>query len=246
MAAGSRTAEVYEALKDELLNGVDAAGGKWTPGGKIAIDQLAERFRVSLGVVREALARLTSDRLVTAAPQRGFAVAPLSRADLIDLNAVRIEIETRCLRRSIQCGSLEWEGRLLDAWHQLSRTQRGAGDESGVNPDWTRLHGGFHDGLIAACDSPWWLRLRDELHLQVERYRRMARPQAPGARKFDDEHFALLDAALKRDADRACTLLAGHLQRTADALLAEGGALSELEDPGAVAPASPRRRVAHK
>ncbi|MDI3567508.1 GntR family transcriptional regulator [Bradyrhizobium sp. Arg816] len=71
------------------------------------IDQIAERFAVSLGAVREALSRLTSDRLVVAEPQRGFMVAPISAADLIDLTAVRIDIETRCLRSSIMRGTLE-------------------------------------------------------------------------------------------------------------------------------------------
>lgn len=75
--------------------------GAHAPGSKLPIDQVAERFGVSLGAVREALSRLTSDRLVIAEPQRGFSVAPVSAADLIDLTTVRIDIETRCLRRSI-------------------------------------------------------------------------------------------------------------------------------------------------
>jgi DNA-binding GntR family transcriptional regulator len=213
--AASRTTETYEALKRELLDGVHA------PRSKLLIDQIAERFGVSLGAVREALSRLTSDRLVIAEPQRGFSVAPVSAADLIDLTSVRIDIETRCLRASILRGTLEWEGRLLDVWHQLSRTPSTApGGGRVINPDWSRLHTRFHDELIAACASVWWLRLREQLFIQAERYRRMTGPFARIERDLEAEHRGILEATLARDPDRACRALAEHLRLTADILLA--------------------------
>jgi DNA-binding GntR family transcriptional regulator len=214
MASASRTTQTYEALKQELLDGIHP------PRSKLLIDQIAGRFGVSLSAVREALARLTSDRLVVAEPQRGFTVAPVSADDLIDLTAVRIEIETRCLRRSILRGDLAWEGRLLDTWHQLSRTPPKLPRADTVNRDWTRLHTRFHDDLISACDSRWWLTLRGELYIQAERYRRMLIPHTQVARNVDEEHKAILDFTLARDAKAACAALADHLQKTADILLA--------------------------
>lgn len=210
--AASRTTQTYEALKRDLLDGV------YAPGSKLLIDQIAERFEVSLGAVREALSRLTSDRLVVAEPQRGFTVAPISAAELIDLTQVRIDIETRCLRAAIMRGTLEWEGRLLDTWHQLSRTPPQV-DPDKINPDWTRLHARFHDDLIAACDSVWWLRLRDQLFLQAERYRRMLLPYTRVERRVDDEHREIVELTLARKTDAASDALAAHLQRTADILL---------------------------
>ncbi len=213
MPSASRTSEVYNALKQELLDGAHP------PCAKMPIDQLAERFGVSLGAVREALSRLTSDRLVLSEPQRGFTVAPLSAEDLVDLTAVRIEIETRCLRRSILKGNLQWEGRLLDSWHQLSHTASRLPGAATVNPDWAQRHSRFHDDLIAACDSLWWFRLRDELYIQAERYRRIILPHARVERDVDAEHRAILEATLARDADLACECLEDHLQLTADILL---------------------------
>jgi GntR family carbon starvation induced transcriptional regulator len=221
--AASRTIQTYETLRQELLDGAH------DPGSKLLIDQLADRFGVSLGAVREALSRLTSDRLVVAEPQRGFSVAPVSAADLIDLTAVRIDIETRCLRRSILRGNIEWEGRLLDTWHQLSRTPPLLpGKVRALNSDWTRLHTRFHDDLIAACDSVWWLRLRDQLFVQAERYRRMAVPYGKVERNVDEEHRMILEATLAHDADRACAALGDHLQRTADILLASNAPFADV------------------
>jgi GntR family carbon starvation induced transcriptional regulator len=213
MKAASRTAEIYEALKEELLSGAHL------PGAKLTIDGLAKRFEVSLGAVREALARLTSDRLVLALPQRGFVVAEVSLEDLRDLTEVRIDIETRCLRRSIARGDVEWEARLLASWHRLSHVATSA--EGRRHPDWSRLHAQFHDDLVSACDSRWWLHLRATLYMQAERYRRMILPRS-AARDIQAEHRQILDLTLAREADPACAALAAHMRRTTDDLLAAG------------------------
>jgi GntR family transcriptional regulator, carbon starvation induced regulator len=214
MAAKSQTGETYSVLKQDLLQ------GRFKPREKLRIDSLCETYEVSPGAVREALARLTSDGLVIAEPQRGFMVAPISTRDLIDLTSVRIEIETRCLRQSIQLGDLAWEGRILAVWHQLSRTHHlidGHGEQ--INEDWAKLHSRFHDTLIEASDSPWWLRLRDQLYLQAERYRQMLLPYAKVDRDVHHEHEMIVQATLARDADLACELLRKHIQFTADILL---------------------------
>jgi GntR family transcriptional regulator, carbon starvation induced regulator len=86
------------------------------------------------------------------------------------------------------------------------------------------LHTRFHDDLIAAFDSKRWLRLRDQLYLQAERYPRMLLPYARVERDVDAEHKVILGATLERDANRACIALAEHLQKTADILLASATA----------------------
>lgn len=207
--AVSKTVEVYEALREKLLDGA------YRPGAKLGIDALGAGFGVSPSVVREALARLTSDRLVTAMPQRGFAVAELSIEDLDDLTEVRIEVETRCLVRSIHAGDVDWEAALLASWHRLSSV--GTTPEGRRHPDWERLHAQFHDDLVAACDNAWWLRLRGELYTQAERYRRALRAQADRTRDVEAEHRELVELAMRRDAEGASRALAQHLERTARA-----------------------------
>ncbi|WP_029004905.1 GntR family transcriptional regulator [Azorhizobium doebereinerae] len=207
----SKTAVLYSDLKEELLN------GGYAPGAKLAIDALAQNFEVSASAVREVLSRLTSERLVDAMPQRGFSVAPVSRHDLIDLTEVRIDIEARCLRRSIALGDFDWEARILATWHRLSRT--GATPEGRAHPDWPRLHAQFHDDLVSACDSLWWLRLRDQLYVQAERYRRMLLPRVRFERDIEIEHREIMNLVLARNADAACEALSAHLQLTTRLLL---------------------------
>ncbi|WP_330629364.1 GntR family transcriptional regulator [Thioclava sp. FTW29] len=210
----SKTAALYSDLKEELLN------GGYAPGSKLAIDSLATNFEVSPSAVREALSRLTSDWLVQAMPQRGFTVAPVSREDLIDLTAVRIDIEARCVRRAIAVGDLDWEARILATWHCLSKT--GASAEGRAHADWPRLHAQFHDDLVSACDSLWWLRLRDQLYVQAERYRRILLPHARQDRDTETEHRQIMELVLERKAEEAAEALGAHLHRTAQDLLDAG------------------------
>ena len=67
----------------------------------------------------------------------------------------------------------------------------------------------------SACDSPWLLRIREQLYVQSERYRQLS--MAKGDRDLDGEHRRIVDAALARDADLAVELLTQHLNRTAQA-----------------------------
>jgi DNA-binding GntR family transcriptional regulator len=223
MTVRSRTLETYEILRHHLLNGY------FVPGAKLKIDSLSQQLGVSPGAVREALARLTSDGLVVAEAQRGFQVAPVSVEDLKDLTEVRIEIELRCLRRSIVKGSLAWEGRIKDVLHQLQHTP--VSDPNGsenVNVAWTELHAAFHDSLVLACDSRWWLKLRDSMFWQVERYRRMAVPFMKAPRDVEAEHAGIAEAALARDAELACARLEAHLRRTSELLLGLDGPFQVL------------------
>jgi len=239
MPAKSRTNDTYERLKLEILNNVHL------PSTRLRIDQLAETFDVSLGAVREALSRLTAEGLVAAEPQRGFIVAPASIKDLIDLTSVRIEIETRCLKRAIQIGDVAWEGRVVGSWHQLSHTAVEASSGNEIDPEWTRLHSEFHESLLSACDSAWWLKLRGQLYAQSERYRRLVLPYGKVRRNVDGEHKAIVEAVLAREAKVACQLLARHLQLTADILLASDAPFDDTP-PEATARSKPKAARAHR
>jgi len=213
-AAHNLTQGAYEGLRADLL------ACRIAPGSKLKIQDLCMRFSVSLGAVREALSRLTSEGLVISEPQRGFRAAPISVADLKDLTMVRIEVESLCLKRAIAVGTVDWESRLVAAFHRLSRTpERVASDPVRAADDWADAHAGFHAALVEGADSPWLLRLHAQLYAQSERYRRLSVPLSMEERDVGGEHRAILDATLKRDAEKAVKLLTRHLGATTAILL---------------------------
>jgi DNA-binding GntR family transcriptional regulator len=213
-SAVNLTQGAYEQLRADLL------ACRILPGSRLKIQELCTRLSVSLGAIREALSRLTSEGLVVAEPQRGFRAAPISQADLQDLTQVRIEIEGLCLRRAIEVGDVDWEARLVAAFHRLSRTpERAATDPVRSSDEWAEAHAAFHRALAEGCDSPWLLRLRSQLYDQSERYRRLSVPLTTQTRNIREEHQGIVDATLARDADKAVALLSAHLSATTRILL---------------------------
>lgn len=224
--SSSLTHEAYQRLRDAVLSGVVR------PGHKLKIHTLVDQLGVSQGAVREALSRLASEGLVTAQPQRGFRVRPISRAELLDLTQVRIGIEQQCVARAITHGGVQWEAALSAAYRELSRTQEKTAEMQMAEP-WSQLHGHFHETLVSACDSPWLLRLRAQLFAQAERYRRLSVPLVRARRNVNAEHRAIVQAALARDSALACELMAAHFDRTTGILL-KALEFDEDQDPALV------------
>lgn len=212
----TQTDIAYERLRADILS------CRLRPGTRLRINEIAREFEVSLGAVREALSRLAAENIAVATAQKGYTVAGVSAADLIDLTQTRIEIEGSCLRRSIAAGEIEWETSLVAALHRLQRLpEREPTDQSRLSDDWSRAHYVFHEALVAACPSAWMLRLRAMLYAQSERYRRLSVPLRRTERDVVAEHKGIFDAALARNADLAVERMAQHLSLTTEILLAE-------------------------
>jgi DNA-binding GntR family transcriptional regulator len=203
---------VYGQLRRDIVRAA------FQPGQKLLLRDLCERYAIGLAPLREALNRLASDELVVQTDQRGFRVAPVSAAELDDLVSTRCRIEAICLRESIALGDAGWEEEVTLAFRRLSGLRRATGARTpALNPAWERAHQAFHATLLAASPSLILRNLCGQLSIAADRYRHLARlPRDAAARPVEDEHRALLDAALSRDAEAATALLAAHYRRTAE------------------------------
>jgi GntR family carbon starvation induced transcriptional regulator len=209
----SQTSWVYEIVRRDIL------AGRHAPGKKLKIQNLATALKVSPGAVREALSRLVPEQLVVSRDQRGFAVAPLSIADLEDLTDLRCEIEAIALRRSVKRGDVNWEAGVIAAAHRLRVTpHRSPGDDIALNTDWVARHTDFHNALVNACGSRRLLVLHAQLYEQSERYRGLS-ANLPTTRDVADEHREIVDLALARDADGLIKATLGHIRTTTDLIV---------------------------
>ena len=213
-ASATQGDAAYVAIHREILS------CRLPPGAKIRINEMASRLGFSPGAVREALSRLSAEKMTVAAPQRGYSVAGVSIEELKDLTRTRITIEQLCLRSAIAHGDVEWESAIVAAYHRLHRISLvDPEDRSRLNKAWTVAHTTFHAALAAGCDSPWLLTIRAMLYSQTERYRHLSVVLARENRDIDAEHKGILDACLGRDPDLACELIESHLTRTSDIVL---------------------------
>lgn len=207
----------YAALREDVL------AGRLAPASRLKLAALQKTYGLGISPLREALMRLAAEGLLRAEGQRGFTVAAVSLEELRDLTATRQHLEIAALREAIARGDEDWEAGVVASFHRLSRTPLPAdASEAEATGLWEQRHRAFHHALVAACGSPWTLRLVGQLVDQTERYRRArllgARPRAALARDVDAEHRKIMEAALARDADEASRLLGAHLARTADFL----------------------------
>ncbi len=196
----------YQRIKCDIIFGA------LKPGAKLKLDMLRARYDTSSSTLRETLNRLTSEGFVEAPPQRGFLVTPVSAEDLEEIASLRVLLECHALGLSIRNGDTEWEGNLVAAHHKLHLMEQRmlAGDLS-QKEMWKRYDWEFHLAMIKACRSKNLLSLHATLYDKYLRYQMLVLTYR--GQEAVEEHQAMFDATLARDADRAKACLKQHIER---------------------------------
>lgn len=202
----------YERLRKDIIDGVLA------PGSRLRVEHLKDDYEVGSGTLREALALLVSDALVSTYGQRGFWVKPISLEDFADLTEKRVLLETDALRQSLLNGDDDWEAGLVSAYHRLSKAETRLDGSITMFNEWEYCNRLFHDALLSAHDSHWSRYFLTILYNQTERYRRLMITEHPMPRDVHHEHEAIFNASLARDVETACARLAEHIQANYQAI----------------------------
>lgn len=199
----------------------DIIFGRLAPDQKLKLERLRDAYAVSVSTLREILNRLSSEGLVVAEGQRGFSVAPVSVENLKEIAALRLLLETHALASSFTHGDMEWEGRVVAAYHKLATMERRmkAGDQSGKEL-WKRYDWEFHQALISACGSQVLMDTHAAIFDKYLRYQMVALSYRGDIAAR--EHKILHDCALERDAETAQRVLAEHVQGGVEHALATG------------------------
>lgn len=206
---------VWRRVRRDILNGTLA------PMQKLKLDGLRERYGSSVSTLREVLNRLATEDLVVAEGQRGFEVAPISPVNLRELAELRLLIEGQALEDSFSRGDVEWEAKVMAAYHRLARMEeRIRGGDKTVLLDWKRFDWEFHQALISACGSRVLRQFHGANFDKYLRYQMIALSFRGDV--ASDEHHALLETAMARDAHAARAILAKHLIGGVNHALASG------------------------
>jgi DNA-binding GntR family transcriptional regulator len=178
------------------------------PGTKLSEPTLAARLGVSRVPVREAIARLADQRLVTVTPQVGTRVAPILMSEVESACFIRSSLEAGALRQAIERGAgldlVELRGILAS-----NRAFFDAGDADGFFATDELLHQAVFG--LAGVPQLWDVVRGVKVHL--DRLRHLHLPHVMASSDVIDEHAQIVEALERGDAAGGEAVIRRHANR---------------------------------
>ncbi|MED5618101.1 GntR family transcriptional regulator [Ideonella sp. BN130291] len=206
-ARGAPDDEAGATTTQRIVDAITAAivERRLMPGTKLAEQQVADLFKVSRTVVRQALNQLSRDRLVTLQPARGAFVAEPSVEEARQVFEVRKLLEAALVRQLAPAITPHQVAALRT---HLQR-EREAVNRTDV-PGRTRLLADFHVLLARMLGNEVLAQLLADL-LSRSSLISLMYQSSHSAEHSQDEHVAIVDALERRDTRAAVKLMESHL-----------------------------------
>ena len=194
-------AMVTERLREMVIH------GRFEPGTQLSEVELAGRFGVSRGPVREALQHLLHEGLLRRDPRRGISVPIVREEDIADLFFARGAIEAAAMRVVVR-------GDGAAVARELRNTVRLMADAVAAD-DWARvadLDMAFHSRLVASAASPRLARIYAGI-IDETRASFSMTARYPGREDLVAEHEELAALLEQRDVSGVQKALERHLSQ---------------------------------
>ena len=176
------------------------------PGTKLAEQKIADIFKVSRTLVRQALNQLSRDKLITLEPARGARVAEPSVEEARQVFEVRQMVEAAMARRA--AAELE-PGQIAELRAHLA-AEKAAVQRTDVTGR-TRLLADFHVVIARMLGNEVLADLLADLVSRSSLISLMYQSAHSAEHSFE-EHVAIVDALERRDARAAVRLMEAHLR----------------------------------
>ena len=192
--------EITNRLRQMILE------GQLDPGEKINEKRLTEQFGVSRTPLREALKVLASEGLLNLIPHRGAVITRQSEAELDEVFRVLAALEGLAGELAAE----QAEDRTLQEIVRLTQDLRRSFEQSD-RPTYFRINQAIHNAILAATRNETLMRSHELLAFRVQRARYQANLTPDRWRAAVEEHEAIAEALLARDAARCSRLMRDHL-----------------------------------
>jgi DNA-binding GntR family transcriptional regulator len=199
--AGTRTARLYEILKERILS------RELPPGTRLKLAELAAAFGVSSTPVREAIHQLEKDGFVETFPYRGSVVKQLSAKEISDIYEVRVALESLAVRLAANRLTDEQLKELVRHVDNYERSFKTGDRALGVESDLA-----FHELLLTASGNLVLLDLANNLADRIQLFRQVDWEEAR-KRPSLNGHTLILEALRVGDGDKAARLMSEHISR---------------------------------
>lgn len=202
------TEQTYEILKEMILD------QELVPGSRLVIDALVRRLGVSTSPLREALARLESERLIVSELFNGYKVAPEPSTDYLrDMINFRILIEAHCALVGAPLASPQL---IKDMRAAISRMQsiKALGTKYKQYRKFVEADALFHTLIVESADNQVMLDAYKGMHAVLLQARLYVRRSSGRERAIEvsEEHARILAAFEAGDGPGAASALTAHLE----------------------------------
>ncbi|WP_342616617.1 GntR family transcriptional regulator [Rhodoferax sp. GW822-FHT02A01] len=182
------------------------------PGAKLVEQKLADQYGVSRTLVRQALYRLSQNRLIKIEPARGAFVSAPSSEEAKQVFEVRRMLEAGMVRAFVKDAKASDIKAL-----QAHMTQEKLAVQNNDVPNRTELLGDFHVHMAKLMGNDVLAHLLMDLISRSALITLMYQTSTAAAHSHD-EHEAIVKAIKARDAEQAAALMDQHLRNVEQAL----------------------------
>ncbi len=194
----------YQTLRDEIV------GWELPPGSVLGEVEQSTRLGVSRTPLREALARLTADGLVSSQSGRGLVVTDLSLASIREIFEVRQALEEQAARLASRRGDTAVFAKLESEFAAVNEL---LDHDDPARHAYYGLVARLDDAIDAAVDNSYLTSALATLRTHLVRVRRLAVDDPARLAAAAAEHLLIVQAIAARDAELAAHATQVHLHR---------------------------------
>ena len=203
--------DVFDQLRTAIVK------GKLPPGSKINEPQLAARYGISRGPLREAIRRLEGCKLVEIKPNAGAKVVSLDELQAIEIYEIRESLEGLACRLAAANASAE---DCLKLRELLARHEQQIQSENGLLYYQQEGDLDFHYMVVRMGGNQRLFDLLcEELYHLLRLYRVQTSNQPSRPEQAFKEHHQIVDAIEKQDGELAEMLMRRHIANAKNTLL---------------------------
>ena len=191
---------VYRRLRRDIVT------NNLTPGTPISEKGRADIEGVSRTPVREAILRLTEEKLVEVVPKSGTFVARIPLSALPEAFVMRIALEQVTTKAAAQNATPKQISRLRQLISQQQQIARQADPQA-----FSIVDDEFHAEIARIGGYPGVWEVARLVKVQIDRCRRLTLPIDGRMKVATEEHFAVVDAIEAGDPQNAASLMENHL-----------------------------------
>lgn len=197
------TVSTVDAVKGALES--DILSLYFAPGSKLTESDLSVRYSVSRNTVREAIAHLLAQGLLTKTANKGVFVRRFTVDDVQEIFHLRALLELEAVNTILSAKQAP-----IHLYQQVDRLEQ-------INrqtfwDEYVKADIQFHNALVACANSPRLSRLYDTILTEVKLCIYQTRNYVQIPNETQSTHREILDAICNQHRDTAHTLLREHIE----------------------------------